>query len=490
MPGIGTPLLRHDGLAKVTGKAGYTGDLPLTGMAHAVAVQSTVRRGTIISVNVRAARTAPGVLDVITHANAPRLHPVPATAGVRPGQSLLVLQSSEIHYFGQYIAVVVAQTPEQAAHAASLLDITYAEQASSAQLSDALADAQKPESVLLINPTPVDSQRGDPEIGLRSAHHRLEATYFTPIEDHNPMEPHATVALWNDGHLTVVESTQWVVGTRNMVAAHLGLPPEKVRVLTPFVGGGFGAKGQPWPHPTLAAIAARRLGRPVKLVLSRDQMFSQTGHRPATRQHFQLAAGSDAKLIALTHDTVSSTSRFDPFVEASGEVTRVAYGCPNLRVTHRIARLDTNTPCPMRGPGEASGSFALESAMDELAYVTGLDPLELRLRNYAEIDEERNVPFSSKSLRQCYADAAARFRWAERSAAARSMRDGSKLFGCGMASAIFPAKLSPASARVALHPDGTATVSSATHELGTGTLTLVAADCRGGLPPAAFADLP
>lgn len=468
---LGQPMVRHDGRAKVTGRAGYTGDLRLPHMAYAVALQSAIRRGRITSLRVREARTAPGVLDVITHENAPRLHHVPKNAGVRPGQSLLVLQSARIRYFGQYIAVVVAETLEQAQHAASLIAVTYRTEPSTAQFADVIENATKPDAVLLINPTPVDSQRGDPDTALRSAQHRVDVTYNTPIENHNPMEPHSTVAVWEGNRLTLAESTQWVLGTRNMVAGQLGLPPERVRVVTPFVGGGFGAKGQPWPHPTLAAIAAKRLGRPVKLVLTREQMFSQTGHRPATQQRFQLGADAGGRLTAVVHDTVSTTSRFDPFVEASGEVTRTAYSCPNLRVTHRIAPMDTNTPCPMRGPGEASGSFALECAMDELAFALDVDPLALRLRNYAKTDEERNVPFSSKSLRQCYADAAQRFGWSRRPPTPRSMRDGSKLVGWGMASAIFPAKLSPASARVTLHPDGRITVASATHEIGTGTLT-------------------
>src|SRR3954452_3049448 len=216
------------------------------------------------------------------------------------------------------------------------------------------------------------------------------------------MEPHATEAQWLGDELLLIDSTQWVDGTRNMVATHLGVPQNRVRVLSPFVGGGFGSKGNPWPHPTLAAIAARQVSRPVKLVLGRQQMFTQVGHRPATMQRMRIGAGSDGKLQSISHDVVSGTSRFDDYVESAGATARVAYSCPNVATRHRIARLDLDTPCPMRAPGEALGNFVIQSAMDELACAADVDPLELRLSNYAELDEQRRKPFSSKSLRLCY----------------------------------------------------------------------------------------
>lgn len=479
---VGQALDRVDGASKVRGRARYTGETPLANTAYAVAVQSTIALGYVEAIDTSATERAPGVLDVITWENAPRLKPLPEGSPVRSGQSHLVLQDNRVLYYGQYLALVVAEELEQAEHAATLLRIRYAAEQPAVSLETSLSEAVVPRAVLLINPPPVDSSRGNPAAALEGAPVRLDLTYTTPVETHNPMEPHATVATWDGDTLVLFETTQWVMGARTMVAAHLGLPIDKVRVVSPFVGGGFGAKGVPWPHMTLAAIATGRVGRPVKLVLSRQQMFGQTGHRPATFQRLSLGADRNGNLIALTHDTVSDTSRFDDFVEAAGQATRVAYKCPNLSTSHRIVRVDVNTPSPMRGPGEASGSFAVESTMDELAYAVGLDPLELRLRNYAETDEDTGKPFSSKALRECYVQAAERFGWARRPRQPRSMRDGHILVGWGMATAIFPVKLSPASARIQLYPDGTAIAASATHELGTGTYTVlaqVAADALG-----------
>src|SRR3954452_14299996 len=243
------------------------------------------------------------------------------------------------------------------------------------------------------------------------------------------MEPHATEAQWLGDELLLIDSTQWVDGTRNMVATHLGVPQNRVRVLSPFVGGGFGSKGNPWPHPTLAAIAARHVGRPVKLVLARQQMFSQVGHRPATLQRMRIGASSDGRLNSMRHEVISGTSKFDNYVESAAATARVAYSCPNVATTHRLARLDLNTPSPMRAPGEALGNYVTESAMDELAYAVDLDPLELRLRNYSEIDEDRGKPFSSKALRTCYMEAADRFGWRQRPRSVRSMRSGDLLLG-------------------------------------------------------------
>ncbi len=259
-----------------------------------------------------------------------------------------------------------------------------------------------------------------------------------------------------------------------MVAAHLRIPPERIRVIAPFVGGGFGSKGNPWPHPTLAAIAARRVNRPVKLVLKRQQMFAQVGHRPATLQRLRIGSTQEGKLLSLSHQVISGTSQFDDYVESAAATTRVAYSCANVETSHRITRLDLNTPCPMRAPGEALGNFVIESGIDELAYKVGLDPLEIRLRNYAETDEDRGKPFSSKSLRECYAVASEQFGWKNRPRATRSMKEGDRYLGWGMASANFTVKLSAASARIQLHDDGRATVLTASHDIGTGTYTSLA----------------
>ena len=256
-----------------------------------------------------------------------------------------------------------------------------------------------------------------------------------------------------------------------MVAAHLGTSQDQIRLVAPFVGGGFGSKGNPWPHPTLAAIAAKQVNRPVKLVLAREQMFTQVGHRPATLQRLRIGTNSEGELLSLSHQVISGTSQFDDHVESAAATTRTAYSCANVETSHRITRLDVNSPSPMRAPGEALGNFVMESAMDELACQVGLDPLEVRLRNYAEIDRDRGKPFSSKSLRECYTVASEQFAWKNPPLSARSMREGELLVGWGMASAIFTVKFSPASARVHLHDDGRATVLTAWHDIGMGTYT-------------------
>lgn len=289
------------------------------------------------------------------------------------------------------------------------------------------------------------------------------------------MEPHAVVAEWLDGgQLVLHHSTQAVSGSRKSVAGFLGIPETRVRIVNPFVGGGFGSKGSTWPHVTLAAVAARLVRRPVRLVLTRRQMYSAHGFRSKTVQHLRLGAGADGRLVALRHDTIVQTAIFGEFDEPCGLASEILYACPNLAVTHRVAAINSGTPTFMRAPGEASGMFALESAMDELAYAASLDPLELRLRNYAERDEHENKPWSSKSLRQCYERGAKAFGWAQRRPAPGAMRDGEALIGWGMASATYPANRSKAGAIVRLRRDGTALVQSGTQDIGTGTYTIMA----------------
>lgn len=468
---IGAGISRVDGDRKVTGSALYAAEMWFPGLAHAVVVQSPIARGRIVEIDMSAALSAPGVLDIITWQNAPKLHPFESNAQNRPGQTYLVLQDDLVRYYGQHLAIVIAETFEQAQYASSLIRIAYLVEPSNTDLTKVLETAFKPGRTTVIDPPDVDSERGDAAGQYPRSRIKLNLTYTTPIENHNAMEPHATVAHWSGEDLLLCDSTQWVFGARRMVAAHLGIEPNCIRIVSPFVGGGFGSKGNPWPHPTLAAIAARHVNRPVKLVLARRQMFSQVGHRPATFQRMQIGASSDGRLISIAHNVFSGTSQFDDFVESSGATTRVSYSCPNVVTTHRIARLDVNTPCPMRAPGEGTGSFVVESAIDELAYAANLDPLEVRLRNYAEKDEDRDKPFSSKSLRECYALAAERFGWSQRPPQPRSMVRGDVLVGLGMASAIFFAKLSPASARVQLDADGIVHVRSSTHDIGTGAYT-------------------
>lgn len=471
---IGAPLDRVDGRLKVSGAAKYAAEYSLPNLAHAHVVQSSIARGRIREIDTSAAISIPGVLDVITHRNAPKLYPIQSNPSSRPGQTYLVLQDDQIRYYGQHIAIVVAESVEQAQHGAESMRIEYFEEEADTDLIHAHNQIFKPKRITTINAPPVDSSRGDVRGGLRQASAKLDLTFTTAIENHNALEPHATIASWDGDELTLIDSTQWVIGTRNLVATNLGIAPERVRVISPFVGGGFGSKGNPWPHPTLAAVAARHVNRPVKLVLSREHMFSQVGHRPATIQQMELGADQDGRLTAISDRVTSGTSQFDDYVEAAGTTARVAYSCANVETTHRLVRLDVNTPCPMRAPGEAVGNFSIECAMDELAYATGLDPLEIRIRNYADRDEDRDKPFSSKSLRGCYAVAAERFGWRSRPSASGSMKAGNLKIGWGMASAIFTAKLSKASARVTLEPDGSVIVSTASHDIGTGTYTSLA----------------
>ncbi|HEX4351364.1 MAG TPA: xanthine dehydrogenase family protein molybdopterin-binding subunit, partial [Polyangiales bacterium] len=319
-----------------------------------------------------------------------------------------------------------------------------------------------------------DSTRGDLAAGKAAGAATIEAVYTTQNQHHNPMEMHATTAVWqSDDKVTLYDSTQGVFNDRQKIATVFGLPEENVRIISHFVGGGFGCKGSTWSHVTLAAMAARSLKRPVKVVLTRPQMFGFVGYRPRTEQHVMLAADAHGKLTAIAHHSISETSRIDEFVEPCAMTTRMLYDCPNVETSHRLVRLDVPTPTFTRAPGEASGSFALESAMDELAYALHMDPLELRLRNYAERDPQEKLPWSSKSLKQCYHQAAERFGWSRRSQRPGSMRDGTRLVGWGMATATYPARQSPSSAVARFRSDGIALVQSGSQDIGTGTYTIM-----------------
>jgi xanthine dehydrogenase YagR molybdenum-binding subunit len=327
--------------------------------------------------------------------------------------------------------------------------------------------------------------RGDVAQGLAAAAVTVDHTYSTPLENHNPMEVHSTIAQWNGDALLLYESTQGIFSVRNTVARHFGIPPDTVRVVAYFTGGGFGSKGGPWSHESLAAMAAREVGRPVKLVLTRRQMFGPVGGRPRTEQRVTLGASKDGALTAVRHHSKSNTSTIEDWVEPALNQTRLLYACPNVETTYDLVRLNVGTPTFMRAPGESTGTFALESAMDELAYALEMDPVELRLKNYAEQDPESGKPWSSKALRQCYASAAQRFGWSRRNPKPRSMRDGRWLVGWGMATATYPARRAPAAAVARMMPDGRVFVRAGTQEIGCGTytaMTQIAADALGVAP--------
>ena len=484
---IGQPLDRVDGRLKVTGGAKYSADMPVADVAHAVLITSTIASGTITGVDTKAAEAVPGVIKVITPANAlrlPKKSPPPGGKSPRPqGRVLQTLQDTEVLYQNQPIGVVVADTLERAAYAASLVKFQYDEKRSQTDMDRQKDNAYKPDKA---NRDPTDSKRGDLSVGMKQAAAKVADTYVTPFENHNPMEPHATLSVWEGDHLTVYDATQGIFGVRKVLSETFGLPQDNVRVVSHFLGGGFGCKGSAWSHVVISALAAKQVGRPVKLVLERRQMFGPVGYRPRTEQHLQLGAAQDGAMTAMGHTVHTQTSTFDEFVEPSAAVTRMLYDSPNSETSHRVIRLNYGTPTYMRAPGEATGTFALESAMDELAYELGIDPVALRLKNYAEKNPEDGKPWSSKSLRACYTAASEKFGWDKRTPAPGSMKtEGGKLIGWGMATATYPTHRSAASAMARLLPGGTAYVQAGSQDLGTGTYTVMtqtAADALG-LPP-------
>ncbi len=477
---IGRPLTRVDGTLKVTGHAKYAAEFNPPRTCHAVMVLSTVPSATIGAIDTAAAMRMPGVLLVMTHENAPKL-PQKGRAAVNPpaGREMSLLQEPVVRYNNEPIALVVAETFEQAVDAASHVRFTYRQTPAILAFEDAKKDAYPPKE---LTHGPTDEAWGDYAKGLAQASVKVDATYTTPFENHNPIEPHATVAHWEGDRLTLYDSTQYVSGVQETVAKTLGIAPEDIRVIDPFVGGGFGCKGSTWSHVVLAAMAARAVKRPVKLVLARPQMFGPVGGRPCTEQHVVLAAYRDGRLVAFRHDVLSHTSVFEDFTEPATQPTRALYAVPNAATTQRLVKLNVGTPTFQRAPGEATGTFAMESAMDELAVALGMDPLELRLRNHADTEPSSGKPWSSKKLRECYDDAARRFGWSKRSREPRSMRDGRWLVGWGCATATYPAHRLEASAVAILNTDGTYTVRSGTQDIGTGTYTIctqIAADALG-----------
>jgi xanthine dehydrogenase YagR molybdenum-binding subunit len=468
-PAIGTPLQRVDGREKVMGQARYAYEHPVEGVAYAAGVVSGVARGRIAAVHTERARDVRGVVAVLSHENAPRL--------MQPDdRELFVLQEPEVAYRGQYVAVVVAESLEIARHAAALVRVEYAVEHHDVKLRANHPGFYKPDKV---NPRfATDTERGDPDAALASAAVGVDATYSTPAYHNNPMEPHATIAEWDGGRLTVYDSTQGVQGARRAIAQVFGLEPEQVRVICPHVGGGFGSKGLPHSQVVLAALAAKAVGRPVKLAVTRQQMFALTGYRTPTIQRVRLGADADGRLTAIVHDAFEQSSTLKEFAEQTTIATRHMYASPNRRTTHRLVRLDVPTPSWMRAPGECPGMYALESAMDELAVEAGIDPIELRIRNEPEVDPESDQPFSSRNLVACLRAGAERFGWSARDPAPGVRRDGDWLIGTGVAASTYPAYRSPASARVTAR-DGGYLVQISSADLGTGArtaLTQIAAD--------------
>jgi xanthine dehydrogenase YagR molybdenum-binding subunit len=481
---VGQPLDRVDGRLKVTGRATYTADWNIPGLTHAVLVTSTIASGRIASIDTAAAERVPGAIAILTHKNGIKLAQDPSkTNPSEPADRVLqLLQDDRVLYGNQPIAVAIAETFEAASEAAQLVAVRYEAKTPSVTFESTLARSYVPKKVGGAG-DPATSRRGDPESALASGPVRIEEVYSTPFHTHSPMEPHATIAVF-DGpdKLTLYDTSQGIFGDRKRVAGLLGLQPENVRVISLFLGGGFGSKGPAWSHSVLCAMAARHVRRPVKLVLQRPQMFGPVGCRSETRQTISAGASKDGALISLTNETLSHTSTFDEFTETATLPTRMLYSVPNNFTIQRLVRSDIGTPSYTRAPGEAPGTFALEVAMDELAYKLGIDPVELRLKNYAEKDEDKNLPWSTKSLRQCYAEGAKRFGWSNRKAEPRSMRRGNTLIGWGMATAVYPARRSPPSALARIDAKGNVLVEAGSQDLGGGTYTImtqIAADALG-----------
>ncbi|MEU6578689.1 xanthine dehydrogenase family protein molybdopterin-binding subunit [Streptomyces sp. NPDC046805] len=483
---IGKAVNRVEGPAKVTGEATYTADFrPGPGLTYGVVVGSSIPHGRLTAVDTAAAEAAPGVLAVLTPFNAPRLpYRISRTIiDAQDGEPIHVFQDDRIHFHGQAVALVVAETFETATHAATLVRASYDEEPAVTSFEAAAAHAVPPGPGNVQAGMPGETLRGDPDAALRTAAATVDSTYLIPREDHNPIEMHATTAAWDGGSLTVWTKTQWVSNTHALLAGIFGIPPEDVEVISPFVGGAFGSALRVWSYTVLAAMAARGVGRPVKVVLTRRQMWPLTGFRPYTEQRVRLGADRDGNLTAIRHDGTGETSRYEQYAENLLGSTRFLYRCPNVATRYRLAGMNVNTPSSMRAPGDASGAFALESALDELAEVLGMDPVELRLRNDTDRDMYRDLPFSSRTLRQCLIAGAERFGWQKRDPRIGSMHDAEgRLIGYGCSSATYPVYNFPAHARAVVHPDGTALVTSATSDMGPGTytsMTQVAAETLG-----------
>ncbi len=485
MNAIGAPLTRVDGPVKVTGRARYAAEFHPDGLAYAATHDSRVPAGRITAIDTAAAEQAPGVLLVLTHLNADQLaYQAPSERpAVDPvtGEQLRVLQDAEIRFSGQPVALVVAATQALALYAASLVSVTYAPDADGRLRFDPALAKPTSETAAKKGRGP-ETRQGDADAAFAAAPVQVDATYLQAREQHNAMEPHVTVAEWQGERLTLWSKTQWVGNERDEIARRFGIAPDNVRVISPFVGGALGSALRTWPHVTLAAMAARRAGRPVRLELTRRQLSTAIGYRPETRQHVALGAERDGRLTAMIHEVTGQTSTYEEFAEGTLAPIATTYACPNRRTRYGLVPMNVSTPCPMRGPGWATGLIGQEMAMDELAEALKLDPIALRLRNYAERDPTKDLPWSSKALRACYEQGAERFGWHRRAPEPRTMREGRDLVGFGMATAIYHVARYPTSASATMFADGTVTVRCATTDMGPGTYTSatqVAADTLG-----------
>ncbi|MCB8839342.1 xanthine dehydrogenase family protein molybdopterin-binding subunit [Aurantimonas sp. VKM B-3413] len=475
---IGQPLTRRDGLLKVTGRATYAADNNPEGVLHAVVATAAIARGRVAHLDVAAAKAHPDVVEVMTPDNRPPLALDP-DAKLHPFMFRMdLLQNDRVRYAGQPIAVVIAKTLEAASEGAMLLAPRYEAEAVDVGLDGEsfVPDAVGPGA-------PAEAESGDFDTAFAGSPKTIEATYETPPQYHNAMEPHSIVASWDGDSVSIDMPTQGLAMAVGRVAGLFGIPAENIHIRSPFLGGGFGSKGMPAGPQMLGIIAAKMVGAPVKLVLSRQQMYGPVSHRGQTRQTLRLGVAEDGRLTAMEHLTLAPTSRFDDFIEPSSNASHSLYAAPAIRTSHKAVRIDIGTPGFMRAPGEASGSAALEGVIDEAAFAAGMDPLEFRLLNYAEVEPISGKPFSSKALRECYEKGAESFGWARRSFEPRSMRDkDGRLVGWGVGTALFPAVMFQAQARAAIRADGSGLMETGAHDMGQGAWTAlhqIAADGLG-----------
>jgi xanthine dehydrogenase YagR molybdenum-binding subunit len=468
---IGQPLTRRDGVLKVTGAARYAADNHPPKMLHAVMAVSSIARGRVASLDVAAAKHHPGVVEVMTPANRPALADDP-DAKTNPFMFRMdLLQNDKVRYANQPIAVVIAETLEAATEGAMLLAPRY--EAEPARVGLDGGESFVPPVVGIGHPAEV--RHGDVESALATAPYKIDATYETSAQYHNAMEPHAIVAAWDGDNLSIDTASQGLAMAQGRIAGLFGISPDKIHIRSPFLGGGFGSKGLMSGPQILGLLAARLVGRPVKLVLRREHMYGPVGHRPPSRQRLRMGTTKDGQLAAIDHHAKVTTSTFDDFYEPAADASHTLYTSPVIATSHQAVRIDTGTPLFMRAPGEATGSIALESAIDEMALACGLDPLAFRLKNYADVEPISGKPFSSKALRECYVQGAERFGWSKRPLQPRQMRDDNGfLVGWGMGTATFPAMMFAAEARAVIKADGSGAMETGAHDMGQGAWTAFA----------------
>ena len=486
-PAIGRPVERVDGPQKVSGTARYSGEILLPGLTHAAIVGATIPSGRVTAIRSEQALAADGVLAVLSHENLPRIvgepHLLPSlVGGPAPGESFFPMQHDVVHYAGQPMAIVIADSLERAHWAATLVQVSY-ERAPSITAVDEGRDVAVEPQMLFGGLMPARNERGNVKRGLAEADVTIDAEYKIAANHHNPIEPPTTTAVWDGDRLTLYDSTMGVRASQLTVSHLLGVPLAKIRVITHFVGGSFGMKAMVWPHVTLAAMAAQHVRRPVRLAMTRPQMFTSNGHREEQEQRMTIGARRDGRLTAIRHEKLSITSPFDDWAEPATGVSSQLYACENFQGFHRLIHGNTMTPTFTRGPGESTGSFVLETAMDDLAHELGIDPVELRVQDHAATDPRGN-PWTSDGLEHCLRRGAERFAWQDRNHEPGSTRDGNWLIGHGMAAAGYPvAPFMPAQhARARLYADGSAVVEAGTQEFGTGVgtmMTQVGADALG-----------